>query len=196
MPSWTQVLANFDKRLNHDEIDEFIEHLEVSTRRRLKRLDEEYRNLTEDQFEDPHDLLSYRDHIGEMSMSTEAARSLGGQLSIVALYKKVEAHTSRVIKKKISRAATKNLSYFKQLCEVLPFPIQSVNGFDSFNELRLLNNSIKHGGVVSQELASAFPEWTHNTEIESIGDSYTRLLPGVKQYVSDLVTKVYTAADI
>jgi len=191
MPSWNQVFANFDKNLDHEEIDEFIEHLEVSTARTLKRLSEEYRNLSEDQFEDPRDLPSYQDHLSERSASTEAARNLGGQLSVVALYKKVESKTGRIIKKRVPGAASKNLSYFKQLCDALPFPIATVDGFDSFNELRLLNNSIKHGGVVSPELATEFPRWPASQEIESVGDAYNRLLPGVKKYVEDLVTKVY-----
>lgn len=191
MPSWSQVLMNFDRNLDHEEIDEFIEHLEVSTRRRLKSLEQEYNTLTEDQFEDPRDLPSYQDHLSEQSIATEAARDLGGQLSIVALYKKVEGKTAKIVKKRLPSSSGKNLSYFKQLCEALPFDIKAVNSFAAFNELRLLNNSIKHGGQVSQELASGFPNWTAGAEIESVGDAYSRLLPGVKAYVFDFVTKVY-----
>jgi len=191
MPSWSQIVMNFERILDHDEIDEFIEHLEVSTKRRLKSLEEEYKNLTEDQFEDPSDLFSCQDHLSEQAIATQAARDLGGQLSIVALYKKVEAKTAKIVKKRLPSATGKNLSYFKTLCEALPFDITSVNGFSALNELRLLNNSIKHGGKVSQELASTFPVWTAGAEIETVGDAYSRLLPGVKAYVFDLVTKLY-----
>lgn len=191
MPSWSRISMNFDKNLDHEEIDEFLEHLSASVGRRLQRLGEEYKTLSEDQFEYPNDIHPYRDHLTEQMMSSQAAKELGDELSIVALYKKVEAQTGRVIKRRVPAAASKKLAYFTQLCEALPFDIKTVNGFVSFNELRLLNNSIKHGGVVSQELADSFPSWAAGAEPKELGSAFSRLLPGVKSYVSDLVEKVY-----
>ena len=191
MPSWPHVFMNFDRNLDHEEIDEFLEHLNASVHRRLRKLDEENSTLSEDQFEHPDDIHSYRDHLMEQMISAQAAKDLGDELSIVALYKKVEAKTGRIIKRHIPAAGPKNLSYFKQFCEALPFGIETVSGFVSFNELRLLNNSIKHGGVVSQELADNFPLWTIGAELKELGSAFSRILPGVKTYVSDLVEKVY-----
>ncbi|MFH2140546.1 MAG: hypothetical protein ABII63_07090 [Pseudomonadota bacterium] len=191
MSSWERVLKNFDKRLNHEEIDEFLEHLNVSVNRRIQRLEDEYNNLTVDQFEDPRDIDAYRYHLGETISSSYAAKALGDELSIIALYKKVESQTGRVVKQLIPAAAHKNLYVFKQLCEVLPFDIKTINGFASFNELRLLNNSIKHGEIVSQELADNFPIWKVGAEFVELDSAFTRILPGVEIYVSELVESVY-----
>lgn len=139
MPSWKQAFKNLDKRLDHEEIDDFLDHLNASLNRRLKRIEEEERSLSPEQFEDPLDIDVYREHLGELAASVYAAKALGDELSIIALYKKVEAHTGRVVKRKVPKAATANLAYFKQLCNVLPFDIQTVDGFAGFNELRLLN---------------------------------------------------------
>lgn len=159
MPSLEQIFKNFDKRLDHEDIDEFLDHLNASVNRRIKKLEDEYKNLTVDQFEDPRDIDAYRDHLGEIITSSYDAKALGDELNIIALYKKVESKTGRIVKRLIPAASHKNLSYFKQFCEVLPFDIKTINGFASFNELRLLNNSIKHGEVVSQELSDNFPSW-------------------------------------
>lgn len=192
MPSWAQFLKNSDKRLDHDEIDEFLDHLNASLNRRIKRFEEEERNLSTDQFEDPRDIDGYRDHLADLAASSHAAKALGDELSILALYKKVEAHIGRVIKRRLPTTAKMNLSYFKNLCSALPFDIKAINGYSGFNELRLLNNSIKHGGKVSSELAKEFPMWKEDDELSGLGDAFQRLLPEVKRYVADFAEKLYT----
>jgi len=193
MPSWEQLLKNYDKRLNHDEIDEFLDHLNASLNRKIKRLEEEEQTLTPEQFEDPRDMDGYRGHLTDLAESVYAAKVLGDELSIVALYKKVEAHTGRVVKKKVPKAAEMNLSFFKKFCDALPFDITTVDGFTGFNELRLLNNSIKHSdGKVSIELAKEFSTWKQGAELSELDKVFKRLLPEVKKYVADLAEKLHT----
>jgi hypothetical protein len=194
MPTWKKIFENFDKRLDHEEIDEFLDHLNASISRRIKKLEEEANNLSVDQFDDPEDIEGYRYHLEELAASAYSAKNLGDELSIVALYKKVEGHTARVVKRKLPSAASVNLSYFNKLCSVLPFDIKLVDGFSGFNELRLLNNSIKHGGAVSAELAKEFPHWIEKSELSGLDKAFQRLLPLVKRYVKDLVERVYAAA--
>ncbi|ADT92955.1 hypothetical protein [Shewanella baltica] len=194
MPSWKQAFKNLDKRLDHEEIDDFLDHLNASLNRRIKRLEDEELSLSPEQFEDPLDIDEYREHLGELAASVYAAKALGDELSIIALYKKVEAHTGRVVKRKVPKAATANLAYFKQLCNVLPFDIQTVDGFAGFNELRLLNNSIKHEGKVSIELAKEFPLWVQGAELPELDKVFQRLLPEIKKYVADLTERLYVVA--
>lgn len=193
MPSWKQALKNFDMRIDHDEIDEFLDHLNESLNRRIKLLEEEERNLCSEQFEDTLDIVGYRDHLGDLAASVFATKALGDELSIIALYKKVEVHTGRIVKKKVPMAATVNLSNFKQLCKLLPY-IKTLDGFAGFNELRLLNNSIKHEGKVSLELATEFPQWTQGAKLSELDKAFQRLLPEVKKYVADLAERLYDTA--
>lgn len=191
MPSWKQILKNYDKRLNHQEIEDFREHLTSSLNRRMRLLEEEAQSLSPDQFEDPLDIDGYRNHLEDLAASVNAVKSLGDELSIIALYKKVEGHTSRVVKKLIPTAASHNLSYFEKFCKTLPFEIKTVDGYAGFNELRLINNSIKHGGKISFELADEFPIWLQGAELNDLDKTYQRLLPEVKKYVADLSNKLY-----
>lgn len=196
MPSFIRVIKDFDMRLDHEEIDEFLGHLKASLGHRLQVLNEELSTLSEGQFEDPLDIYRYQEHLLEQIFSAQNARDLGDELSVIALYKKIETKTCRIIKHRISAAASKNLSYYKQLREALPFDLDAVHGFSSFNELRLINNSIKHDGVVSQDLADNFPVWTVGAELTELGRAFARILPGAKNYVSDLVEKVYAHGDL
>lgn len=189
---FTRLRKRFDMRLDHEEIDEFLEHLNFSVKRRIKNLEKEYKDLSEDQFQDARDIEPYRDHLVDLIESSNAAKKLGDELSIVALCKKVEAHTGRVVKNKIETANGKKISFFKNFCDALPFKIEDVEGFSSFNELRLISNVIKHDdGKVSAGLASKFDTWKIGDDLSNMDDVFVRLLPGVKEYVSDLVEKLY-----
>lgn len=191
MASWAKVMMNFDRNLDHEEIDEFLQHIKSSTQKSLKKLEEKVKNLSADQLEHPEQIQEYRDFLMEDAITTENAMTLAEQLSIIALYKKVESQTTRVVAQRIQNAAAKNLSDINKLEASLPFKLKSLKGYNSFNELRLLNNSIKHGGVVSSALARINPIWQVKAAITSTNDSYKQLLPGVKEYVFDLVTQVY-----
>ena len=78
-------------------------------------------------------------------------------MSIIALYKKVERKIGRIVKKRLDISSDVNLAYFEKLRNVLPFEIKEIEGFVDFNELRLINNAIKHEGKVSRQLANAYP---------------------------------------
>jgi len=190
MGSWEQLIENFDKRLDHEEIDDFLVHLNESVSRRIKALEDESSSLSSENFEDPRDVDAYRSHLDELIGASYSAKVLGDELSIIALYKKVEIHTGNVIKRKIPSASSKNLAYFNQLKAVVPY-IENVDGYLAYTELRLINNSIKHGGKVSAELANNFSFWKENDEISGLEDAFKRLLPEVKQYVKKLVERIY-----
>lgn len=191
MHSWERMYKNFDKRLEHEEIDEFVRHLNASLDRRIKHDEERIKNITEDDMEDPRDLDAYRDHLIELSGAVYAAKDLGHELSIIALYKKVESHVCKVVSRKVPAAEGKNLVHILDLKRVLPFDMASVMEFDAYNELRLINNAIKHGGKVTRQLSEEYPVWVVGEELSDLGASYDRLLPRIKVFVSALVEKLY-----
>jgi len=190
MNSWKQAVENFDKRLDYEEIDDFLLHLNESVDRRVKKLTDESKKSSSQNFENLTDIDKYRDYLEDLIESSYLVKNLGDELSIIALYKKVEIHIGKVMKRKIPLASSKKLSYFDQRCKVLPY-IQTVEGYLAFNELRLINNSIKHEGKVSSELAKNFSCWKENDQISGLDNVFKRLCPKVEQYVRNLVTKIY-----
>jgi len=150
MVSFSEHTKNAGRQLDHEEIDEFLHCLNESINRRRKQLEEQYANTTNGE---------HAVHLENLHASLSATKSLGDELSIIALYEKVESHTIRLVEEKVPLSGNTNLSYFKNFCQALPFKIEDVDGYAGLNELRLLNNSIKHnGGKVSIELAREFPQ--------------------------------------
>jgi len=175
---WDEFAKMIDKRIEHEEIDEFIDHLSASIKHTVSKLGNEYDSLTPDHFVNPEEI-------------EKSSKLLGDELAIIALYKSIEIKTKKIVHHKIPSSCSLNLSYFKQLHQAVP-TITTLPNYDALNELRLINNSIKHGGTVSEELSSAFPAWVQDENITGLDTVYNRLLPLVKIYFSAFVDEVYS----
>ena len=186
-----KLFENWDKRFETETLDEFRDHLEASLRRRQKSLDEEYSSLTVEQFEDPRDIEGYRMHLDDQMAFSVDVQHLADELSILALYKQVELHIKRITKKNFPNINEKELFNIGTLKKALPFDLEALPDFQAFDELRLINNAIKHEGKVSEELARKFKSWNEGNKLENLGAVYTRLLPSVKSYVKSFVTSAY-----
>lgn len=196
MPALTfsKLFKNFDRRLDMDDIDEFQYHLNKAVDEKLKKLDHKYKSISVDDVEDPRDLDGYKSLLEDIMMTTHSSKLLGYELSIIALYKKVEIKTKKIVGRMVPNVKEEKLSYFKYLCDTLPF-IKNLDNFKAFNELRMLNNAIKHGGVVSSELVKSFPSLSEGDDLKDLDKSYERLLPQIKEYMNELVDKIYANYD-
>lgn len=188
--SFIKMLENFQKRLEVDAIEEFRIHLNVSLDRSKKRIQKEYSALEPSQFEDEFDLESYQGMLDDEIFMLEEVKKLADELSITALYKHIELHIKRVTKRHLPSISDASLSDMGKLKKALPFNIENVTEYSSFNELRLINNSIKHAGEVSKQLASTFPNWVEGEKLSNLNDAYERLLPGIRKYISALVSNI------
>ena len=183
---------NLDKNLDHRDIDDFRILLHDSVDRQYQKLEELCNSVSKDN-------PLYLDYLEGQQQSVVFISFLGDELSILALYKKVEIQTLIVIKRCVPSlfvcGKNKKSPYYNILRNIkkeLPsFNVEKVLGYMAFNELRLLNNSIKHDGLVSEDLATFFPSWGKaGVELKGLGDAYIRLLPEIKTFVSDLVETV------
>lgn len=191
MVSWEQLTRNFDKNIDLEDIEEMQSNLNFSVDKKLASLQERFDNASESDLEDPSRLPCYKEHLEDLMISTYSAKLLGHELSIIALYKKIEIKMKKIVLSKVQGVNERNLSYFNYFKEVIPFSVEDIEGYHSFNELRLINNCIKHGGYVDNSLASDYSNWTESDELKDLDASYDRLLPGVKAYVSNMVDSLY-----
>jgi len=103
----------------------------------------------------------------------DAISDLADQLSIVALYSVVEINTGRVLAQRFGPAARKNASYIKRLHKFLMqqqrIDIKRIPHYRAVNELRLLNNAVKHAGRVTAELAREYPRWKQGRKLTGVG---------------------------
>ena len=183
----------FQKNLDHQDIDDFRILLNDSVDREYQRLEELSKSVSKDN-------ALYFDYLESKRESAVFISFLGDELSIIALYKKVEIQTLRIIKSHIpllfKDGKNKRTPYYdflknKVKSKLPSFAIENISCYDAFNELRLLNNSIKHDGLVSKDLSQSYPEWGKaGAELKGFGDAYIRLLPKIKNFVSDLAETV------
>ena len=188
------LILELDKQLDIDDLDEFRDIVSASLRRRevglqedaklLKDMDEE-RNMYADAFESK---------IESRWSLVNDIKELSGQLTIVALFRQVELHTKRIVKKKLPWVDASSLFSLKAFRTLLPFEIDALPGFNAFNELRLLNNAAKHQGKVTKELSKAFPLWPLDQDLSELDNAYDRLKVEVAEYVAQFVSECYRHA--
>lgn len=184
---------NLDKNLDHQDIDNFRILLNDSVNKEYQRLEEHWKSVSKDN-------PIYLDYLEGQQESAVFISFLGDELSILSLYKKVEIQTLRIIKSHIpllfKDGKNKKTPYYDILKNKVKtqrpsFAVENIRSYYAFNELRLLNNSIKHDGLVSDDLSKIYPEWGKaGAELKGFGDAYIRLLPEIKIFVSDLVETV------
>lgn len=189
--TYRSLLESFDRRIDTETLDQFRDQLEASLRVREKSLDKEYLNLTEAQFEDPRDIEGYKMHLADQSYFAGEVRKLSHELCIVAFYKQIELHKKRVLKRNFPDIKEQQWSNIKSMKEALAFNLEALPQFAAFDELRLLNNAIKHEGCVSDGLAKSFPSWKTGQNLDNLDKSYERLLPLVQDYIRAFVSAAY-----
>ena len=111
---------------------------------------------------------------------------LADQLAIVALHRVVELSTQRILMHKFGAAAGRKASYIDALRKFLKghdIDIERIPHYRAMNELRLLNNAIKHAGHVNPQLAAEYSRWTLGEELTQLGSAYDRLKRHVPSYV-------------
>lgn len=187
------VLENFDKRFDTDDLDEFRDLVRSSLRRQERALEKDSESLKN--MDDGYDenIYGYASHIEDRWILLRDVDNLAGQLLVVALFRQTELHIKRVVKRTDPNVDPSKLFNFKALKSALPFKIELLPNFDSFNELRMLNNAVKHQGKVGDELSTNFPSWKLGEDLTGLESAYERLKPEISEFIKGLVAACYAA---
>lgn len=180
--------------LNHsfDVIDEFQIHLDSAWSQSEARLRKEYEGLNSAGFENEHDMEDYRSLLEDDYYQLGEVKKLGQALALSGLYRQFETQVMRVL-----GTTFPNMSKTKKANILRGIPEPEIDcsrlvGFAAVDELRLLNNIIKHAGSkASAELATKYPSWVENTELADLDKAYARLKPLVRQYTHAFVNEAY-----
>jgi len=164
-----------------EDVDLLVKWSEENTQLRKKRLEQL------NQLDGPEDQFS--DDWGELDSFTQ----LHAELATVALWRCVELCRKRVIRSALGDEAVKNVFRHQDFCKKLwklGIEEASLKQAEWVNELRCINNDIKHDGYVGGELAKV-PGWESRAgkEIGNLAPHYTRLREHAEAYVADLVEK-------
>ena len=136
------------------------------------------------------------EYLNDKYYGSRLIKELSEEMVIIALFKTVEI----AIKKMLERSelfTDDELRQFFRVKELLSqvknkiVDLKTLQGFTSYDELRCINNSIKHEGVVGKELA-AFSSWTLGKKISDLWNHYERLKPGVRRFIYNLSDNIVT----
>lgn len=185
------MLRSIHLNINSQIIDDFRLHFHNSVAESQKALHKTYEGLTDDQFECEQDRERYEDILSDDFWQLDEVKKLGESLSIVGLYRLVETQLGTVLKVtfpslgKKKKAGVIRGDSSEINCHVLV-------GFKAIDELRLINNCIKHNdSKANNELATAYPTWVEGKEMEDLGAHYVRLKPDVTSYIKAFVNEAY-----
>jgi len=145
-------------RMDVEPIFEFVGAVEDGTKRRLK-------DLARDKKKDARGIapgsVAYEilgSYFEDQVDLAEATSDLSHKFAVVALYSRVEIHTKRMCEIAIEAVNRSDLFRWKSLKKVLlrnSIDLTKVACYSEVNQLRCLNNAIKHGETVSEELEEA-----------------------------------------
>lgn len=182
--------ANFQAMLVGYEIDEinaFVEHVEEHRHARESRLATlveraKAAEVDDDRFiDDFHELM----RVGELAW----------ELAIVALHRVVEIHRGWVARRVEPKIDARTLAHFGAVKDLIrrrrQIDIEKLEGATEIDELRCLNNAVKHQAEVTAELA-AFPAWKDmaGQKLGDVRPVYNRLRESVPRYLYDLAMRV------
>ena len=148
---------------------------------RLKKLSEKY-SVSEDAFDFFHDSL------GDEFWMAEQAECFGKLLSTIGLYMLVENETKIILRWIFSEKQVSKSYIWKNLKKTLNgigFNIEHLKMYKIINELRCLNNDIKHNRKVGDELAK-YPGWVYGEEITGKEINFERFKNAVPEYIEEL----------
>lgn len=128
------------------------------------------------------------------AFEAKLVRDAAEEMVIVCLYKTVEIsikrmlHASNLFSEEEVRGFFRN-RVFKRLVKEKIVDLEALPGYESYDELRCINNCIKHSGFVDKELAK-YGGWKKGEKLDSLWCNYERLSPKVRVFVEALSEKI------
>lgn len=181
-------------RIEIDYIDKLLEQIENQNHSDSNKLKKSLDKAKPEKFLSDNDYNSYVDSLIDDFDILKEVNLLSSQLAIVALYRIVEIRTKSILKRHLKnsrdiKAVFRIENLIKLLKKEFGIELNKVKGFSKIDELRCLNNSIKHQGVVSAELSN-FNGWKLNEKIGDTTDNYNSFAKVVPSYLFSLCEQI------
>ncbi|MXS77947.1 hypothetical protein ABF87_08225 [Nitrosomonas sp. JL21] len=185
-----KIRVKFATVYYHEVIDGLYESSVNMRNQLMKNLQRQAAEIEADDTLDPDDKEQLLSSLDDERYIAHLTTELAGEMMIVALFK-----TSEISIKEMAIASelfTKNqINKFLKFCEwdvnlkEKLCDITTLNNYNSYDELRLINNCIKHSGKVNKSLAS-YPGWIKGNKLDELDMHYHRLKGGVIKFVNEI----------
>ena len=132
--------------------------------------------------------------LGDDFFIAEITTELAGEMMVVALYKTVEISIKQMAKaselftvdqlRSFYKISDLKKQFKKKICD-----IKTLKNYKAYDELRCINNAIKHSGVVDKDLA-AYPGFKKGEKLADLHKHYNRLRDNVDGFVIALQDEI------
>jgi hypothetical protein len=171
-----------------DEIDQFRAHVGDAAASRRRWIEEQAEGLPE----------RAQEFLADDLYELETISDLADQLAIVALYRVVELYTGKIVIAAFGeegRSKAWNVRMLSRFLSDKGIDLADIPHFRAVDELRLLNNSVKHAGHVNAQLANAYPRWRKGQKLKDLGKVYERLRTHIAPYIFRLAERTKVKSD-
>lgn len=185
--SFNALVESYMSTLDTEYIESFRQLVNNSIESELDKVEKRLSDHKQKKYDDPDVEYLNFEMINDEGVFFTELLSLGSELSIISLYKLFERKHTELICMFVEGASKQNCSNWEYVEKQLPLEAKALDSYMAANELRLINNSIKHGGVVSGHLAKYFPYYgVKGNELPDLEPIYTRLKADVISYIREL----------
>lgn len=169
------------------EIDLIDQYWNVLKTGYLDKAENKKERLTENYAQDDEELKQV---IYEELHQLDEVFSYGELLLILGLYRVVELTSKNIFKRYTSISNDRKLTNIGNQKRIFKKKtsksLKKIPTYEYIDELRQLNNCIKHSGKVDQNLSNNFPRWTEGDKIKNVQETYQRLKPKVPEYLYNI----------
>jgi hypothetical protein len=139
----------------------------------------------------------YIDYIADEDFALEKSEHISYQLAIIGLSISLEIVMRNIIihRFKPNKNIIDSLFKFKELIKFLTSKqifISGIQNYKEYNELRCINNCLKHSGIVDKQLTSANSKWHLEKSFDGgqLKDAYERLKNPACLFIKLLVKEI------
>lgn len=127
---------------------------------------------------------------GDRLLIIREIHELSQELAIVSAFRVAELNINR-LSRWLSKTYTNYTwpSFSQLLVNRTGVSLLAIAGARGVDELRLLNNAVKHRGKVTQALA-AYPNWVAGERLQRLDQALERLGPSIPVFIEDLAKNV------
>lgn len=135
--------------------------------------------------------------LGDELFIAEVTTELAGEMMIIALYKTIEIAIKKMttaceLFTEAQLASFYKVGELKKQLKMKVVDIETLKHYKAYDELRCINNAIKHSGFVSTELAS-YPGFKKGQKLSDLHTHYYRLRDDVDRFLVSLQTEIIKA---
>lgn len=183
-------------------LKEMVESLELNLNELIDDKKAEIEKANPKQYDSEHDYHTHMDCLYDEMAQLKDVEDFSKKLAVVGFYMIVENVTKKIMKwlyddldEKMIEKKLRSLHRWdvlkKELSLLCGFDLSGVAEYSTIDELRCLNNVIKHSGYVDRDLV-AFPKWRDelDKEIDTSLIDLEKFSESILEYIQNLVEKI------